>query len=152
MSVKCEKDTENRTPCPCRAHPHPGRKTAPGDWRSYQKIGALMGKYGEQPVDVPYVAYYNMDMQDLDVEIGFIVGRPLEGEGDVKAVIYPAGPSPAPCTKDPMIAWDRPTKPSMPGSRSRATNLPAWYSNIYLNYPAEVGPEEVLTRIEMLLK
>ena len=58
---------------------------------SYQKIMALMGEYGEQPVDVPYVAYFNMDMQNLEVEIGFIVGKPLEGRDEVQAVIYPAG-------------------------------------------------------------
>ncbi len=41
--------------------------------------------------DVPFVAYHNMDMHDLDVEIGFPVSKSLPGREDIKAGLIPAG-------------------------------------------------------------
>lgn len=33
---------------------------------------------------MPYCAYYNMDMQDLELEIGFPIATAIEGKGDVQ--------------------------------------------------------------------
>ncbi len=46
---------------------------------------------GAQPQGPPFVAYYNMDMEDLDIEIGFPVAKKLPGAGDIKAGEIPAG-------------------------------------------------------------
>lgn len=43
--------------------------------QSYGKMAAYLQEVGELLADVPYVAYHNMDMQNLDVEIGFPVAR-----------------------------------------------------------------------------
>jgi effector-binding domain-containing protein len=59
-----------------------------------QTFGAIMqylGELGEQPVGAPFVAYYNMDMQNLDIEIGFPVSRPLPDRGELKCGALPAG-------------------------------------------------------------
>ena len=52
---------------------------------------ARAGKVGAAPSDAPFVAYHDMDMQDLDLEIGFTFARPLAGAGDVHAGETPAG-------------------------------------------------------------
>lgn len=44
---------------------------------SYDKIAGYLAELGEEPAGAPFAAYYNMDMQDLDVEIGFPVGKSL---------------------------------------------------------------------------
>lgn len=41
--------------------------------------------------DVPYVAYHNVDIQNLDVEIGFPVSKPLPGIGSIQSDLIPAG-------------------------------------------------------------
>lgn len=59
-----------------------------------QTYGALMqylGELGEHPVGAPFSAYYNMDMQDLDIEIGFPVSKPLPDRGEIKSGALPAG-------------------------------------------------------------
>ena len=59
-----------------------------------QTFGAIMqylGELGEYPVGAPFGAYYNMDMQDLDIEIGFPVSRPLPDRGEIKSGALPAG-------------------------------------------------------------
>jgi effector-binding domain-containing protein len=58
---------------------------------SYGKIGAYLAELGEGPAGAPFAAYFNMDMQDLDVEIGFPVSKQIQGKGDVQASQVPGG-------------------------------------------------------------
>ena len=39
--------------------------------KAYGSIMQYLSELGEQPADVPFTAYYNMDMENLDVEMGF---------------------------------------------------------------------------------
>lgn len=60
-----------------------------------EAYGALMqylGQLGEHPVGMPYAAYHNMNMQDLDVEIGFPVARLLPAQGALQPSVLPGGP------------------------------------------------------------
>ena len=56
---------------------------------SYGKMEAYLKEAGEYMSDIPYVAYFNMDMQNLDVEIGFPVPKVLPGKDDIKAGTIP---------------------------------------------------------------
>lgn len=58
---------------------------------SYGKLGAYLQEMGELMSDIPFVAYHNMDMQNLDVEIGFPVAMPLPGKGEIKPSFIPEG-------------------------------------------------------------
>ena len=58
---------------------------------SYGKMSAYLKETGQLLADVPFVAYHNMDMQDLDVEMGFPISEPLPGQNDIKAGSIPAG-------------------------------------------------------------
>lgn len=58
---------------------------------SYGKLGAYLQERGELLSDIPFVAYHNMDMQNLDVEIGFPVASPLPGKGEIQAGQIPEG-------------------------------------------------------------
>lgn len=58
---------------------------------SYNKMSIYLNELNEYLSDVPFVAYHNMDMQDLDVEMGFPVANPIPGKGDIKAGTIPAG-------------------------------------------------------------
>ena len=46
---------------------------------------------GEQMAGAPYIAYYNMDMQDLDIEIGIPSSKALPDKDDIKTTEIPAG-------------------------------------------------------------
>jgi effector-binding domain-containing protein len=58
---------------------------------SYGKMADYLKELGGFLSDVPYVAYFNMDMQHLDVEIGFPVSKSLPGKEDIQAGFIPAG-------------------------------------------------------------
>ncbi len=58
---------------------------------SYGAIAQYLSDMGELMSDVPFVAYYNMDMHDLDVDIGFPVSSAFPGKGDIKHNVIPEG-------------------------------------------------------------
>ncbi len=59
--------------------------------RIYSAIGAYLGELGEAPAGGVYAAYYNMDMQALDIEAGFSVTRPVPGKGEIQPGEIAAG-------------------------------------------------------------
>lgn len=58
---------------------------------SYGKIAAYLDELGTHMADIPFVAYHNMDMQNLDLEIGFPVAKALPGKEDIQAATIPGG-------------------------------------------------------------
>ncbi len=58
---------------------------------SYRKLGAYLGETNETISDVPFVAYHNMDMENLEVEIGFPVASKLQGNGEIQVSEIAAG-------------------------------------------------------------
>lgn len=59
--------------------------------RIYGLIGQYLGQIGAQPVDAPFAIYYNLDMQNLDIEAGFPVVSLLPGSGEIQASEIPGG-------------------------------------------------------------
>lgn len=59
--------------------------------QAYGSIMQYLSETGENPSGAPFVAYYNMDMQDLDIEAGFPVLKALPGKDKVRLSEVPAG-------------------------------------------------------------
>lgn len=57
----------------------------------YGAIARYLAELNEKPAGPPFVAYHNMNMQDLDCEIGFLMSRALSGKGDIQAGALPSG-------------------------------------------------------------
>ena len=58
---------------------------------TYAKLEAYLKEVGGHMSDIPFVAYHNMDMQNLDVEIGFPVSEKLASKEDIQSATIPAG-------------------------------------------------------------
>lgn len=120
--------------------------------KSYGQIMEHMISLGEQPTGMPFVAYYNMDMQALDLEIGFPTARTLPAKGDVQPGTIPAGKV-ATCeytgpyeemsaAYNEMSAW-------MEARDLKPTGTVYEY---YLNGPMDATPDGYKTRIVFPLK
>jgi effector-binding domain-containing protein len=59
--------------------------------RAYGEILAALGRQGVAPGSAAFAVYYNMDMNDLDVEMGFLVLSPCRAEGRMDPSTLPAG-------------------------------------------------------------
>ncbi|MDT2598724.1 GyrI-like domain-containing protein [Enterococcus hulanensis] len=54
-----------------------------------ENILALIEENEAQPSSGPIVCFHNIDLEALDVEIGFATPRPLEGKGEVQTQTNP---------------------------------------------------------------
>jgi effector-binding domain-containing protein len=116
---------------------------------AWGQVMACAGKAGAAPSDAPFVAYHNLDMQDLDVEIGCAFAQPVAGEGDVLAGTIPAGQA-AQCVHvgpfDQVGAAYEALQAFVAG-RGLQPNGPSY--EYYLDDPQEVPLEQLRTRVVM---
>lgn len=119
---------------------------------AYGKIMQYMGEMSETPTDAPFVAYYNMDMEDLDIEVGFPVSKPIPGNGEVNQSEIPA------CKQVSCIHIGSYSK-----SESAYNALIQWVAEngyeavgtayeFYLNDPMDTPEDQLKTRIMYPLK
>lgn len=59
--------------------------------RAYGRLVQYLGELDESPTGAPFVGYYNMDMQDLNIEVGFPVSRSLQAKNDMQPGQIPGG-------------------------------------------------------------
>ena len=120
--------------------------------KAYMAIAAYMAELGETPKEAPYTAYFNMDMENLDVEMGFPVDNAYPAKGDIMPGVIPAGRQAATMHKGP---YDK--------MCSAYEALTAWVAaqgyaptgfcyEYYYNEPGKVSDDELLTKIVFLLK
>ena len=120
--------------------------------KAYGEIIIYIMGLGEQPSGPPFVAYYNMDMQNLDIEIGFPVSKKLSDKGDIKSSEIPGG-------KFAICLYTGPYNEIEPAYNA----LTQWIKDngyestgiayeIYLNDPRETDPQELKTKIMFPLK
>jgi effector-binding domain-containing protein len=119
---------------------------------SFGAIAQHLGSLGENPAGAPFVAYYNMEMQNLDVEIGFPVAHSFSDQGNIQpnqifggkfATCLFVGPY-----SDVGPAYDALTQ-FVKAQGCEATG--AAYE-FYLNDPQTVQPAELQTQIYFPLK
>jgi effector-binding domain-containing protein len=119
---------------------------------SYGAITQYLAVLGEQPAGPPFTAYYNMDMQDLDVEIGFAVAKKLAGSEDIQAGEMLMGKMASCVFTGPYIEM-APAYEALAAWVEKNGYEPTGIAyEFYLNDPGEVPPEELMTQIVFPLK
>ena len=113
----------------------------------YGTIGQYLGELRQQPAGAPFTAYYNMDMQDLDVEIGFPVAGPLPGKGEVMAGEIPAGRYAACLHIGPYNAIGAAYDALQVWLTEHGYEAMGVSYEFYLNDPQQVPPQELQTQV-----
>ena len=118
----------------------------------YEKIMGYLTEIGEYPSDAPFVGYFNMDMNDLDLEIGFPVSKKLDGKNEIISSEVPKGKyvysrhvgsyDNFETTYNEIMEWMDKNNYEMSGKSYE----------FYLNDPSTVSPDELLTDIFILVK
>jgi effector-binding domain-containing protein len=115
--------------------------------RSYGQIMDLMREQGMQVAGPPYTAYFNLNMQDLDVEIGFPVDEIINGQGGVLPGEIAAGKY-ATCIHIGPYSEMEPTYNKLNAWIEAQGAKPAGIAyEQYLNGPDEVSEAELMTKI-----
>jgi effector-binding domain-containing protein len=120
--------------------------------QAYGAIMQYLGELGEQPVGAPFIVYYNMDMQDLDIEAGFPVARAIPGQGNVEARELPAGKY-ASCLHTGPYGELGPAYAALTQYVAESGYEPTGVVyEVYLNDPQATAPEQLQTQVLFSLK
>lgn len=114
---------------------------------AWGSILAHAAKVGAEPSGPPFVIYRNMDMRDLDLEIGLPFERPLDGAGDLRAGTLPAGEAVETVHVGPydQLKGAYEALEGWMNANGRVAGGPP--SEHYLNDPQDTPPGELRTRI-----
>jgi effector-binding domain-containing protein len=118
----------------------------------FTAIAAYLGELGETPTGPPFTFYFNMDMEDLEIEFGFPVSKELPGKANIQPGKAPAGRA-ATCLHIGPYA-------ELPSTYGR---LMEWVQNEgleptgvmceqYLNSPCDARREELKTQLSLFVK
>ena len=119
---------------------------------AYGAIMAHLNELGETPSGPPFVIYYNLDMQDLDISIGFPVSKKLPEKNNMKMSQIDSGNYATTLHIGPYdeVESDYNALNQWIKENGYETLGPA--IEFYLNDPREVGPENTQTEIQLPLK
>jgi len=119
---------------------------------AYGALAQYLNELGEEHVGPPFVAYYNMDMQNADIEIGFPVSRRLPDHGQIRASEIPAGKV-ALCVHTGPYGDIVPAYDALAHWTEEHGYEPTGVAyEMYLNDPAETPAEQLQTQIVFALK
>lgn len=113
----------------------------------YGELGAYLGRKGIAFAGAPYAMYYNMDMDALDVEMGFPVVSDDKGEGRIRNGEIPAGKVASTVHVGPYAKLEDSYSSLMAFVKEKGLNVTEWMYEYYLNSPVEVKEEELRTEI-----
>ena len=119
---------------------------------SYHKIMDYLNELGKQPADIPFTAYHNLDMQNMDVEMGFPVAKPLPGKGDIKASEIPPRKIVSYMYKGLYSGMEPVYNEIFKWINEKGYQPTGVYYEYYYNAPDEVPESELLTRIVIPLQ
>ena len=115
-----------------------------------------IGKYLEEvkaPLpDTAFAIYYNMDMQDLDIEFGVPLSQSLNGKDQIQASETPGGKSASCIHIGPYSEVEAAYNALFKWIKDNGYEPAGVAYEIYLNDPQETPPEKLETRIHLLLK
>lgn len=118
----------------------------------FQEIGEFMGKKGIAISGAPYAMYYNMDMEALDVEMGFPVSSEVKGENRIKSGLIQGGKIVTTIHSGPYDKLEESYTKIIGFVKEKELDIEEWMYEYYLNSPMEVKPEELQTQICFVLK
>jgi effector-binding domain-containing protein len=118
----------------------------------YGSVVNYIVESGQEPLGPAFIAYYNMDMENLIVEIGFPVANEIEGKGDIELRYIPAGKKATSFHKGAYSEigplYEKLTK-WISQKGYQPTGVVYEY---YFNSPGEIPESELFTKVEFLLK
>jgi len=120
--------------------------------QAYGAIIEYLNEIGEKPAGAAFAAYYNMDMEDLDVEMGFLVAKQLVGKGEIKPSVIPPGKQVSYLYKGPYQKMAPVYEAMMQWMNENAYTPNGIAYEFYYNSPVEVPESDLLTKIVFPLK
>jgi len=119
---------------------------------AFGKIMTYMNEVGAKATGAPYAAYYNMDMQNLDVEAGVFTTGGVPGKDAIQPSTLGGGKA-AVCTHyGPYSTLPQGYDALMQWAKAQGHEGNGIFYEIYVDDPSTTPPDQLGTQIVMLLK
>ncbi|HAU32181.1 MAG: Transcription activator effector binding protein [Desulfotomaculum sp. 46_296] len=120
--------------------------------KSLREIKEHLAKFEEEPTGPPFAAYYDMNMESFEVEIGFPVSRAFAETDNMKTSVIPGGKI-ASCTHTgPYLGIPKAYQFLSNWVKENGYETKEVVYEIYFNDPAVTPPQELTIQIFLLLK
>jgi len=120
--------------------------------KAFMDIVTHIMELGEQPIGPAFVGYFNMDMERLELEIGFPVSKELPGKGDILSGHIPAGKQVTCMYKGPYMEMPPAYEEIQKWIKDKGYKPLGPVYEHYYNSPEEVPESELLTKIVFLVE
>jgi effector-binding domain-containing protein len=120
--------------------------------QAFDAILQVAGEVGAQPSGAPFVAYHNMDMADLEIEIGFPFNGKPDGKGEVLAGEIPGGRAAACLHVGPYDQVGAAYQALQQWMQANGCVPTGVAYEFYLNDPGSTPPGELQTRVVFPLR
>lgn len=117
----------------------------------YRAVVNYIVEQGHEPVGPAFIAYYNMDMHNLQIEVGFPVQKELEGEGEIVLRHIPAGKKATGFHKGSYREIGKVYDALAIFLKEKGYEPTGVTYEYYYNSPEDVPESELLTKVEFLL-
>ncbi len=115
--------------------------------QTYAKIEAYLARLGKTPIYAPFVVYYNMDMDALDIDVGFPVEPNLPGEGEILSHEMAAGAALTATYTGPYDRMQEAYAAIDTWAGEHAAQRSGVVYEFYHNDPTVTPPEQLVTEI-----
>jgi len=120
--------------------------------QAYEALMNYMCEAGVQATGAPFVGYFNMDMQDLDIEAGFPVAGTMAEKGEIKPGTIPAGKQLSCLYRGPYSQMEVPYNAIMDYAAANQLTWTRVCYEFYLNDPKDTPESELLTKIVLFVR
>lgn len=120
--------------------------------QAFGKVYQYMLEIGAKPGECAFAAYYNMDMNDLDVDIGFVLAEPAPGRGEIHAMDIPGGQQVSCMYKGPYDQMEVAYTAMTEWMAANGYTPTGHAYEFYYNDPSQVPPSELQTKIMFPVK
>lgn len=118
---------------------------------AYGKIMQYACSKGFNMPGPAFVVYYNMDMSDLDIEVGFVAGGAVEGNEAISGSEIPAGPYVTAMHIGPYEAMAPLYEAMSAFILEKGLTASGIAVELYYNSPAEVPEAQLKTKVMLAL-
>lgn len=118
----------------------------------YTEIAAYLGETGVTPIGAPFAIYHNMDMTDMDVEMGMPVVATVPGRGRVYPMELPGGTWATTMHVGPYDQVSGAYEVLMAAVAGEGFAPGEISCEFYLNEPGTVSPDQLQTLVGFPLK
>lgn len=120
--------------------------------RAFEEIVHYLQDAGIHAAGPPYALYHNMDMDNLDVEMGFPVSVTAPGSSRVKPCLLPGGRVLVEIHRGPYDTLEKTYNKLFAHTKEQGYELESFMYEFYLNDPDEVGPSDLETEVYLPIK